>query len=361
MKIALDISPINTTNNSGHKVRGVGLYIRNLKNSLTRYCPENKYVFIEDLHEFRGETDILHIPYFDPFFVHLPKVKRLPTVVTVHDLMPLVFPQHFPSGVRGYIKWKMQEFLVKRCDAIITDSESSKKDISFLLGYDPKNIHVVYLAASEEFRHENVNQTQRNDLLKKYNLPEKFVLYVGDVTWNKNLPRLIRALSKTDIPAVMVGKTLKSQDYDPANLWNRDLQLINTELKGVKNIYKLGFVQTADLVKLYNLASCLIFPSLYEGFGLPVLEAMQCGCPVITTKNGSLPEVAGDAAMYINGEDENDIIENIRKVFVSDKLRKELSAKGLSQAQKFSWNKTARETVAVYNKVYETAYQPDIQ
>ncbi len=361
MNIALDISPISSTKESQHKVRGVGFYVQNLKGSLVKYFPNNKYIFIEDLSDYPQSADILHIPYFDPFFVHLPKFKKAPFIVTIHDLTPVVFQEHFPVGIKGNLKWQAQKFLVKKADAIITDSESSKKDIISILGFDPVKVHVVYLAADKVFRKEPLNQVQKNEILKKYSLPQKFMLYVGDVTWNKNLPRLIKAVAKTYIPLVMVGKALTSENYDKTNIWNHDLHMLNTELNNIKNIYKIGFVPTEDLVKLYNLASCFVFPSLYEGFGLPVLEAMQCGCPVVTTKNGSLQEIAGDSCLYINGEDENDIIKGIQKVFTSNELQKQLSLKGLQQAKNYSWEKTARETVAVYKKVYETTHQPDIQ
>ncbi len=360
MNIALDITPISSNSNSQHKVRGVGFYIKNLKNSLTKYLPDNNYQFVDDLNKIDSSTNLLHIPYFDPFFVHLPKFKKYSTIVTIHDLTPLIFPEHFPIGLKGNIKWQIQKHLVKQADAIITDSQSSKKDIVSLLKFNSEKVHVVYLAAGEEFKRSINNQKQKREMLTKYNLPERFVLYVGDVTWNKNLPLLIKAVKKQQIPLVMIGSALSQANYDRTNPWNSDLNMINKEIENVKYIHTLGFVPSQDLVDIYNLATCLVLPSIYEGFGLTVLEAMQCGCPVITTRNGSLPEIAGNAALYINGEDENDIIEGIQKLFSSEKLQKELCLKGLEQARNFSWEKTAKQTMNVYKSVYEATHNSSL-
>ncbi|HSA83329.1 MAG TPA: glycosyltransferase family 1 protein, partial [Patescibacteria group bacterium] len=182
-------------------------------------------------------------------------------------------------------------------------------------------------------------------------LPEKFILYVGDVTWNKNLPRLVQAISQLDISLVMVGKALAEKDFDRANSWNADRVKLEEAIGGNKNILKLGFVSDDDLVVLYNAATAFVFPSLYEGFGLPVLEAMQSGCPVITTKEGSLAEVAGDGAYFVDAYREESIADGIRKVFNDQDLQKKLVEKGLQQAKKFSWKKTAEQTIAVYKKV----------
>lgn len=293
---------------------------------------------------------MVHFPYFEPFFLALPLYKKYKTVVTVHDLTPIVFPNAFPRGLKGDLKWQMQRYALKRADAIITDSESSKKDVVKYVGVRESKVYVVYLAAGEKFRHQ-ASDIGRQILRTKYNLPEKFLLYVGDVTWNKNLPRLIDAIKKLKLPLVMVGKSLVSEDYDQNNPWNADLNRVNDLVRGDKNITRLGFVPDEDLVVLYNLATAVAMPSLYEGFGLPVLEAMACGCPVITSKEGSLPEVAGNAAYYVDAYDVKSISEGIKKVFEDEGLGKELSEKGLKQVEKFSWKITASQTLQVYEKV----------
>jgi len=347
MRIAIDASPTAAT--SGHKVRGTGFYIEHLKKTLTNSFPHESFQFFTHLNELHGEVDVIHYPYFEPFFLSLPRkhfAKK--SVVTVHDLTPLVFPRHFPSGIKGKVRLLIQKNTLRSVDSIITDSEASKKDIEKLFGINSEKIHVVYLAAGDEFEKRFLSAEEKQQLRKKYNLPEKFVLYVGDATWNKNLPRLVRAIKSTDMPLVMIGKTLAEADFDKTNPWNKDLVEIEDLTRNSSQIHKLGFVPTDDLVTIYNMATVFVMPSLYEGFGLPILEAMISGCPVITSKEGSLPEVVGEAAYYVNAYSEKDIADGITKVFSDNDLQKSLVEKGLIQAKKFNWEKTAKETMNVY-------------
>jgi glycosyltransferase involved in cell wall biosynthesis len=311
---------------------------------------DNEFMFFTRGQKLPDDIEVVHYPYFEPFSLSLPVFKKSKTVVTVHDLTPLLFPEHFPAGFRGNTKWRIQRQALRRVDAIITDSEISKKDIHSIVRYPKEKIFSIPLAAGKEFKVLKLNKEDRASLKKKYHLPEKFALYVGDVTWNKNLPRLIRAIQKTQMPLVMVGKALASHEFDHTNPWNADLVHVQKEID-TDQFRVLGFVSTQDLVGIYNMAEVFVFPSLYEGFGLPILEAMSCGCPVITSKAGSLPEVAGDAAYYIDPRNEESITEGITAVISNEKIREELSQKGLQQAQKFSWEKTAKETLAVYQSL----------
>ena len=346
MKIAIDVSPLQT----GHRIRGIGFYVENLKASILKYYPENDYIFFSKTSEIPKDVDLVHYPYFDPFFITLPLIKKHRTVVTVHDLTPLVFPAHFPSGAKGKLKWQIQKNTLKKTDAIITDSESSKSDIAKYTGFPQNKIDTVYLAAGEEF-HVLKPTAKSQELIAKYKLPEKFVLYVGDVTWNKNLPRLIKAINLTKIPLVMVGAALVNKNFDKNNPWNQDLLLTQELITNNPNIKTLGFVPTEDLVVLYNLATIFTMPSLYEGFGLPILEAMQSGCPVITSKTGSLSEVAGKAAYYVDAKSIDNISRGISEVFESEKTQTKLTEIGLSQAKKFTWQKAAAQTIEAYKKV----------
>ena len=347
MKIAIDMSPLQ----SGHKVRGVGFYLEHLKNALLRYYPENDYVFFERGEKVPKDVDLIHFPYFEPFFLALPIYKKYKTVVTVHDLTPIVFPSAFPRGIKGELKWQMQKFSLKKADAIITDSVSSKKDIQRLVGVKENKISVVYLSAGEGFERFKIDDLRLKKTKEKYNLPDSFLLYVGDVTWNKNLPRLLDAVKKADVPIVMVGKNLVSEDYDKLNPWNHDLNRVWELSRENKKILRLGFVPDEDLVAIYNLAQVFIMPSLYEGFGLPVLEAMACGCPVITSKEGSLGEVAKNSAYFVDAYNAEDIEKGIREVFSNNQLKNELREKGFENVRKFSWKKTAENTLSVYRQV----------
>lgn len=365
MKIAIDVSPLKNDN----KIRGVGFYLEHLKNSLVKYFPENEYVFFERGEKLPEKIDLVHFPYFEPFFLALPLYKRYKTVVTVHDLTPLVFPDNFPKGLKGQLKWQMQRFSLKQTKGIITDSECSKNDIIRLVGVKEKMIDVVHLAAGEEFKkleigpadsfqtgsrtNEIRRENWKQEIKRKYNLPDSFVLYVGDVTWNKNLPRLIDAIKTTDISLVMIGKSLVNENYDKTNPWNHDLVRVQELSNDDKQIIRLGFIETEDLVSIYNIATAFVMPSLYEGFGLPILEAMACGCPVITTKEGSLKEVAGNAAQFVDGYDLNSIAKGIGDVFESKVLQDDLREKGFTNVAKYSWKLTAQKTIEAYKKAIE--------
>ena len=350
MNIAIDVSPLKNTNLLAHRVRGTGFYIENLKSSLLKYVPENKYTFFVRGEKLPKDIDLVHYPYFEPFFRTLPIIKKYKTVVTVHDLTPLIFPKYFPKGVKGAIKWQIQKLALRQADVIITDSESSKKDIVKLTGISRNKVRVVYLAASEMFK-PNKNTLLLCRIKVKYNLPEKFVLYVGDVTWNKNLPRLVEAVKKINVTLVMAGSALVQNDFDRSNPWNQDLLKVQKMVENDKRIRRLGFVPTEDLVSIYNLATVFAMPSLYEGFGLPILEAMSCGCPVVTTKEGSLKEIVGDAAYFVDAYSIDSIANGTGEVFFSSKVQNGLSEKGLVQAKKFAWKKTAEETTRVYKSV----------
>lgn len=348
MTIAIETSGLKT----GYRTQGTGVYIASLLTNLKRYTPKNEYINFSRTQNIPKNVDLVHYPYFNPFFLTLPLRKPFPTVVTVHDLIPLVFPKHFPIGIRGRLKWYIQRWSLMAASAVIADSKSSKKDIVRFTGIDSKKIHVVHLAPGEEFKEIKSSKLKVENLRKKYNLPEKFVLYVGDILWSKNVPSLIRAIKKINLTLVMIGKQAASADFDENHPWNKDLVILNREAEETQRIVRLGFVSNEDLVAIYNLATLFIMPSFYEGFGLPVLEAMSCGCPVITTKKGSLPEIAENAAYYVD-PDANSMADGIGEVFFNSKLQKDLSNIGLIQSKKFSWEKTAEETVRVYEKSVE--------
>lgn len=346
MNIAIDESPLYT----GHKVRGVGFYLKNLKDALIKSDKRNNYIFFRSKNEIPENINLIHYPYFDPFSLSLPSERIDQIIVTVHDLTPLKFPKLFPSGIKGKVKWLVQRKRLQKVKAIITDSLASKEDIMSLVGVSKERVHVVCLAAPEHFVKLKSGEWQK-EIRSKYKLPEKFVLYVGDATPNKNLPRLIEAIKQINIPLVMVGKAIAEPAQNPSNAWNKDLVVVQQQIKNNNLLFTLGFVPDDDLVKLYNIATCLVMPSLYEGFGLPVLEAMQSGCSVITSKEGSLPEVADNAAYFVDAYSIESIANGIKTVCEDTELQKDLSEKGIKQAKKFSWKKTAEETIMVYETI----------
>lgn len=343
LRIGLDTSPLYGP--SG--VRGVGKYVAQLLPAL-RSTKKVKIIEFKDSFGLRT-ADLIHYPYFDFFFLTLPLFRSKKTVVTIHDCTPLVFPEIYPSGVRGKIKYFFQKMALKSVAMVITDSESSKKDIMKFLEVPEKKIRVVYLAADSDYK--LIPKEGKWPLLvrKKYGLSENFILYVGDVNPNKNLERLIKAFSglPEDYDLVLVGKAFK-------NLRLPEVKKINLLIKelGIKSRVKFpGFVPGKDLAKIYNLAKVFCLPSLYEGFGLPILEAMACGCPVITANVSSMPEVAGKAALLVNPQSEEEISLSLKRVIEDENLRSELVKQGLENVKNFTWEKTAEQTIRVYQEV----------
>ncbi|MGI6278837.1 MAG: glycosyltransferase family 4 protein [Patescibacteria group bacterium] len=349
--IAIDVSPLKNAN----RFRGVGFYTKNLTENLqelvkkTKKYSQFKITLIGNWKLEIGNFDIIHYPFFDIFFPTLPR-KTKPTVVTVHDLTPLVFPQHYPPGIRGKINWKRQKKRLQNAEAIITDSQNSKQDIVRLTGYPAQRIFVIYLGVGESFRKITGNKI-KSAIKDKYCLPEKFIFYVGDVNWNKNVPGLVRACQKIKTPLVIAGKQAVSQDYDRAHPENKDLTWLQKEAKKDSDIHLLGFVEDEDLPVLYNLAAVYCQPSFYEGFGMTVVEAMACGTPVVTAKTGSLPEIGQEAVLYFNPQQENSLAKALKTVIENKDLAQKLSKKVLNQAKKFSWQKCAKETMKVYQSL----------
>lgn len=350
MKIAVDISPIMNNATGGHKVRGAGRYIELLKDNLEKYS-SHTFTFFTEKQKIDTDTHVIHYPYFEPFFLTLPHKNKISTVVTVHDLIPLKFPQHFPVGIKGKVKWHVQKNALKGMDAIVTDSLSSKTDIHKLATIDNNKICVVYLALSDEFRQITIDKAAKDELKKKYKLPDQFIIYVGDVTWNKNLPRIVQAVREVNIPLVMVGKTLLDPVVDSFHPWNKDLVEITRQIQNDPLFIRLGYVPIQDLVGLYNSATVCVCASLYEGFGFPLLEAMTCGCPVVSSEAGSQKEIAEGATLQIDPENVDSIVKGLKKVIESEQLQKELSKKGRNRARFFTMKKFIQQTVEVYEAV----------
>ncbi len=329
MNVAIDHSPLVSKHKLAHKIRGTGFYTKNLIQALQEYHPENTYTLFTQGEKI-GNVDVFHIPYFEPFFLSLPFLKQGKTVVTIHDLTPLVFPELFPAGTKGKLKYLIQRNIVKFSDAIITDSDSSKKDIVKLLNIPSSKVFSIPLASDEIYKYLELSTTKKQDVCKKYNLPEKFALYVGDATPNKNLKRLIDASLLGNIPLVMVGSALANKIVDPDNPWNTELVYVQKKAQENKNIFLLGFLPTEDLLLLYNTATFFAFPSFYEGFGLPLLEAASCGLPILACNKSSIPEVVGDAALYVDPLDVSEIKNGMVKLLEDSRLRNNLIEKGLN-------------------------------
>jgi glycosyltransferase involved in cell wall biosynthesis len=338
----------------GHSARGIGLYTKELIDALTQFETAHTYSFFTQPHNIASKADVIHYPSFDPFFLTLPWSKPKPTVVTVHDLIPIAYPKEFPRGVRGGIKWQIQKYFLKRVSSqIITDSNASKTDIVHLAGIDPEIITSVPLAARSAIKVIE-DKKMLSEVRKKYNLNNKYVLYVGDVNWNKNILRILDAFSQCDkidkkqLQLVLVGKAFLKSDLIETQQIHAHIEKL-----GIGSaVLTPGFVPDEDLAALYTMAEVLLYPSVAEGFGFPVLEALSCGCPVITSSTSSLQEIAGPSVV-VDPTKTQDIREGLDMVLSwSSEKRNEMVKKSFAWTTKYTWKKVASETVKVYEKAF---------
>lgn len=348
MKIAIDTSPLDP--NSGHSVRGVGSYLRSITENIQKIDKKNEYLFFSD-RKIPKSADLVHIPYFDPFRLEIPIRKIKKCIITIHDLTPVLFPEHFPAGLKGSSVWKFQKNIIRKSAGIITDSKSSQEDVHRIAGISKENIFPIHLSGSKNY-YSVKSKSEITSVINKYNLPEKFALYIGDVTWNKNVPFIIESCIATNIPLVLVGRAITDTSFDASNAWNRDRVIIQKHFELNKGLlHPLGFVEDHDLNFILNAAQVLLMPSRYEGFGLPVLEAMQTGCPVITSRNGSLEEVGGDAVLYVDSDNKDELARKIEEIFKNGNLREELKQKGIQQSKKFTIEKMIHGTILAYEAI----------
>ena len=267
------------------------------------------------------------------------------TVVTIHDATPLVVPELCNTEWTESFNIAFEK--IKRIKpTIITDSESSKNDIAHFSGINADKIHVIPLGFDEE----NCNTEYDPELLKKMGINSPYFLYLGGIYQNKNVLSIFNAFhliaeKHPDIQLIIAGKPEPQSEY------------IFTQIKESPHygsrILLPGYVTNEQKNALFSNALAFVFPSLYEGFGLPVLEAMARGCPVITSNVSSLPEVAGDAAILVNPNDTEQLAFEMERIASSDTLQVELKQKGLEQSKKFSWDKTAEMTEQVYKLILE--------
>jgi glycosyltransferase involved in cell wall biosynthesis len=345
INVLIDTSPLRNQN----AIRGVGVYTRSLAAALKQ---QSQVTVFEDEAALAPEIkpDVIHYPFFDLFFDTLPVIKKAPTVVTIHDVIPLVYPNEYPSGKKGKVRLLKQVVALKTAKAVITDSEASKKDIHHYLKIDLSKIHVVYLAATPELA--AAKPSAIDQVKKSLELPEKYILYVGDINYNKNIPQLIKSLKflPDDVHLVCVGKNFYPHDI-PEWQWVETQIAMADVPNRVMFINDLASDSYESLAAIYSGALAYVQPSLYEGFGLPVLEAMQCRTPVVSTNSSSLIEVAGDHAVLTETSAES-LAEGVSQVLSFSKTKRDqVIREAYKWSQTFSWDKTAQQTIAVYQQV----------
>jgi glycosyltransferase involved in cell wall biosynthesis len=233
----------------------------------------------------------------------------------------LLFPKAYPPGIRGKVKFILQKQTLQKVTHVITDSKTSKADIVKYLDYPQEKISVIYLAPAND----RSTKTPKDEVIEKYHLPPRFILYVGDINYNKNVLGLISACKLINIPLVIVGKQAVSDDYDATHTENQPLVELIRRYGKDTDIIRLGFIEEANLKTIYQLAAVYCQPSFYEGFGLPVLEAMSHGCPVVAANTGSLPEICGGAAIMCKPTSTS-IAEALHKTLQDENLRQNLIA-----------------------------------
>jgi len=354
---------------------GIGTYIRNLLRHLARLDRETEYVLLarpEDCAALRciGENfravpesagnysvaeqlkiplalrrervDLFHAPHYV-----LPPLAARPSVVTIHDCIHLMFPQYLPSRLAFAYARASITLAARRATRVLTVSESSKRDILKFVDVPPEKIDVIYNAYDERFavepREEDVVRIR-----ERYQLHDAFVLYAGNVKPHKNLGRLIEAFQLVrsrgldHLKLVLIGDDISKYAALRRAVHHHQLH---------KYVRFLGYVPEETLAVMYRLAGVFVFPSLYEGFGLPPLEAMASGTPVVTSNVSSLPEVAGDAALLVDPYDPEAIAGGILKVLTDAGVRRELRRKGLARAREFSWEASVRRVREIYQQV----------
>ncbi len=369
MRIAIDATAIPA------KRVGAGNYILNLARTLIQIDHENEYVIFAQasgVSNFGGACpnakivplawmsrlqrilweqallpaqvkslgiDILHSPHYT-----LPMNTPSTSVVTFHDMTFFLYPQMHQYYKRFFFRTMIQ-IAAGRANAIIADSESSRQDILLLLDVKPTNVIPVPLGVSADYHH--IDDREALECIhRKYHLPERFLLYVGVLEPRKNLPALIRAYRSLVDRGISHGLVIvgrKGWMYDQLFHTIRDLDLAS-------RVILTGYVPEAELPLLYSAADLFIYPSLYEGFGLPVLEAMACSVPVVTSNISSMPEIVGDAGILVDPRRMDELADAVHRILNDRDLHDELARKGAERSKIFTWERTAQETLAVYRR-----------
>jgi len=354
---------------------GIGTYIRNLLRHLARLDRETEYVLLarpEDsqtldalgenfrtVSETSGNYSIAeqitipwrlrreHVALFHAPHYVLPPLVSCRSVVTIHDCIHLMFPQYLPNRLALAYARTSIAMASKRATRVLTVSESSKRDILRFVDVPADKIDVIHNAYDERFgvepREEDVVRVR-----ERYQLHDEFVLYAGNVKPHKNLGRLIEAFHLVrnrglqHLKLVLIGDEISKYAALRRAVHQHQLH---------KYVRFLGYLPEETLAVMYRLAGVFVFPSLYEGFGLPPLEAMASGTPVVTSNVSSLPEVAGDAALLADPYDPAAIADAIYRVLTDESLRRDLRHKGLARAQQFSWEASVRRVLEIYRQV----------
>ncbi len=294
----------------------------------------------------KAGVDIFHVPYFAP-----PLLPRTPTIVTIHDVIPLRLPA-YRAGAKVEAYMRLVARAAHSATLIITVSQHAKQDMMGALNLPAERIRVIYEAAGEEYTPITDEETLTT-ARAKYGIGKRYIFYLGGLDSRKNVPQLVRAFAhlykQMDNPDLQL---FISGDPDrQRGSFFPDPRPVAAEL-GITDRIVFRFVEDADKPAIYSGASLFVFPSIYEGFGLDPLEAMSCGAPVVCSNRTSLPEVVGDAAITVDPNDMQALVEAMRRVLTDNELAADLRGRSLQRAKQFSWHTTATETLAAYEETF---------
>jgi glycosyltransferase involved in cell wall biosynthesis len=283
--------------------------------------------------------DVFHAQFIVPPFL------KCKTVTTIPDIAYEHVPQFFPARQRNYLKLLVRES-ARRADHVITVSEYSKRALVDTYGVSAEKITVTYEGAGKQFVPLD-REKAREDLARKYGIHDRFILYLGRLQARKNLARLVESYArvrKSGLPHKLVLAGKPDTLFQPVRARIRELKLEN-------DIVLPGYVAAEDVPAFFNAAEVFVYVSFYEGFGLPIMEAMACGTPVITSRGTSLEEVAGDSAILVDPMDEASIAEALKEVLSDAELRVRLGNAGLARSRQFNFKNAAEQTIGVYERV----------
>jgi len=381
-KVLIDATSLTTP----HRLRGIGRYVWGLLGGFEKLQKEELAVDMVCLTQIRGIKNNNHFPFpyptiqnrrpsypsirlqwlwnnlfltrevakIESLLFHstdyngIPISRKFKTVATLYDLIPLCFSETYLKNKSLDIRLGYKNMLKRyqRADHIISISEATKKDAIHFLGIAEDRITVVPLAYDKKLFYpvEDSNAIKRIKI--KYDLPERYFLYSGSLEPHKNIERVLKAYkSLSNLPErfVFIGVHSERQ-RESFNCQIRELKLI-------ERVKHLGYVEDSDLSTLFGGATAFVFPSLKEGFGLPALEAMACGCPVISSNLSAMPEVVGEAGILVDPYDEKVLAESMTRLSSDEGLREQLKTKGLKRTPLFSWERCAQKTLEVYTKI----------
>jgi glycosyltransferase involved in cell wall biosynthesis len=354
--------------------QGIGIYARNLTSSLLDIDRENSYFFLyaskahlgsfQTHRNFREVVinskskflwDQFHVPHFakknkiDLIFntkFSVPLLTSSKTVMTLHGSEWYVYPQFYSTLDIFYNKFFLPLYC-KKASAISSVSQVTADDMVKYAKFDAKKVFVVQSAMDSRFRPiKDIRVLSHYKI--KYDLPDRYILFVGKLYPGKNFSSIVKAFKRikdeVDFPLKLVSVGDLRWKYE------RDFREIKS-LGLDSDIYFTGWVEQDDLPAIYCLADVFLFPSLYEGFGIPILEAMACGCPVVTSNTGACPEVAGNSAVFVDPKNINSIANGVLSVLKDDSLREKMVAQGFKEVRRFGWQKAARETLSLFHSV----------